>query len=186
MICLNNKQECCGCGACEQICPKNCITMKRDGEGFLYPVVNEANCIKCGLCEKVCQYLTPNSQGGILSSYYFIHNNDDVREKSSSGGVFICLAEEVIKNDGVVFGACFDDDFNVILSYAETLEDCWRFVGSKYVQAKVGNAYRQAKKFLLENRTVLFSGTPCQINGLQHYLGKTYDNLIKRKKKPNG
>ena len=175
-----NKKLCCGCGACEQICPKRCISMQQDKEGFLYPVVDSAKCINCGLCEKVCQYSHVNNNcRTLLEQYYFIHGDSDTRRKSSSGGVFICLAEEVIKKNGVVFGARFDDDFNVEISYAESLDECWKFVGSKYVQAKVGNAYKLAKVFLQEDRLVLFSGTPCQINGLQHYLGKDYDNLLK-------
>ena len=175
-----SKGNCCGCGACEQICPKKCISMLPDEEGFLYPVVDSTRCIKCGLCERVCQYSNKNKENKILlEQYYFIHNDKDVRNKSSSGGFFICLAEEVIKRNGVVFGACFDENFDVVISYAETLDECWKFVGSKYVQAKVGHAYRYAKKFLQEKRLVLFSGTPCQINGLQHYLGDCYENLLK-------
>lgn len=180
MIKIRNRKECCGCGACEQICPRRCISMMPDKEGFLYPEINSTNCVNCGLCEKACQYINnKNKNDSLQSQYYFIHNNEEIRGKSSSGGVFICFAEEIIKRKGVVFGACFDKNFDVEISYAETLEDCWKFVGSKYVQAKVGNAYQIAKKFLLENRIVLFTGTPCQINGLQHYLGRKYDNLVK-------
>lgn len=180
MIFVKNKKECCGCGACEQVCPKHCISMKCDKEGFLYPDVNLTDCINCGLCEKACQYINKREKKNQpLEQYYFIHGNDDIRRKSSSGGVFICLAEEVIKNNGVVFGASFDDSFNVEISYAENIKECWKFLGSKYAQAKVGNAYQLVKKFLVANRLVLFSGTPCQVNGLQHYLGKDYDNLIK-------
>ena len=180
MIEIQNKKNCCGCGACEQICPKRCISMKLDKEGFLYPHIDFNNCINCGLCNKTCQYINrTEKRNWPISQYYFIHNNETIRKKSSSGGVFICLAEEVIKQKGIVFGACFDKKFNVEISYADTLNECWKFVGSKYAQAQVGTAYRAAKKFLLENKIVLFSGTPCQINGLQHYLGKEYDNLIK-------
>jgi len=180
MIELKNKKQCCGCGACEQICPRHCILMQYDSEGFLYPIVDSASCISCGLCEKACQYSNLSKEcRNPLEQFYFIHDNQDTRRKSSSGGTFICLAEEVIKNKGVVFGASFDNEFNVVISYAESLNDCWKFVGSKYVQAKVGNAYKLAKKFLQEDRLVLFTGTPCQINGLQHYLGNDYDNLLK-------
>lgn len=180
MICINEKKDCCGCGACEQICPKHCISMREDKEGFLYPFVEIDACVKCGLCEKVCQYLNVFERNSSpLFQYSFVHADDDVRKKTSSGGIFICLAEEILKKNGVVFGACFDDFFNVKLSYAETLVDCWNFVGSKYVQASVGDAYKNVKRFLMENRPVLFTGTPCQINGLQHYLGRNYKNLLK-------
>lgn len=180
MIEIRDKKKCCGCGTCEQVCPRHCISMVSDKEGFLYPRIDLNKCVKCGLCDKVCQYINKTEKkNSPISQYYFVHNDELVRRKSSSGGVFICLAEEVIKQGGVVFGASFDEKFNVEISYAENLNECWKFVGSKYAQARVGNAYQLAKKFLLENRAVLFSGTPCQINGLEHYLGKKYDNLIK-------
>ena len=132
------------------------------------------------MCEKTCQYVNHDIKHIYpLNCYSFVHSNQEVRSKSSSGGIFICLAEEIINKNGVVFGACFDEQFNVCFSYAESLKDCWKFVGSKYVQAKIGNTYKLVKKFLLEGRFVLFSGTPCQINGLNHYLGKKYDNLLK-------
>lgn len=98
--------------------------------------------------------------------------------KSSSGGTFTILASEIIKDNGVVFGAKFDEDFNVVHDYVEDINGLSNFRGSKYVQSNIGDSFIQAKKFLDEGRKVLFSGTPCQIGGLKSYLNKGYENLV--------
>lgn len=179
MIEIIDKGKCCGCHGCTNICPKSCISMKTDQEGFWYPEVDKNLCIDCHLCEKVCPILeNPVKQDFIPVAYACKNKVNEVRENSSSGGVFSLLCEEVINNGGVVFGASFDENFDVRHTYAETLEDCIQFRGSKYVQSKIGEAYKQARKFLNDGRLVLFSGTQCQIKGLNLYLRKKYDNLI--------
>lgn len=177
MIQITNKVDCCGCSACAMKCPKHCITMQADNEGFLYPVVNKEDCIDCGLCEKVCHELHPYEQRKPLNVYAAINNDDKIRLESSSGGIFYLLAEKTISEGGVVFGARFDDEWQVMLDYAETLEGVQPFMGSKYVQARTANAYKDAEIFLKQGRKVLFSGSPCQIAGLHHYLRKEYENL---------
>ena len=177
MISIEDKTFCCGCSACAMKCPKHCITMQSDSEGFLYPVVNEAECINCGLCEKVCHELHPYDERKPLNVYAAINKDEKVRMKSSSGGIFYLLADKTISEGGVVFGARFDDDWQVVLDYAETMEAVKPFMGSKYVQARTGSAYKDAETFLKQGRKVLFSGSPCQIAGLHHYLRKAYDNL---------
>ena len=177
MISITNKVDCCGCSACAMKCPKHCITMQADSEGFLYPVVNEVECIDCGLCEKVCHELHPYDERKPLNVYAAINKDEQVRMNSSSGGIFYLLAEKTISEGGVVFGARFDDDWQVVIDYAETLEDVKPFMGSKYVQARTATAYKDAEAFLKQGRNVLFSGSPCQIAGLHHYLRKDYDNL---------
>ena len=177
MISIEDKTFCCGCSACAMKCPKHCITMQADGEGFLYPVVNEAECIDCGLCEKVCHELHPCDERKPLNVYAAINKDEQVRMNSSSGGIFYLLAEKTISEGGVVFGARFDEDWQVVIDYAETLEDVKPFMGSKYVQARTSTAYRDAETFLKQGRKVLFSGSPCQIAGLHHFLRKAYDNL---------
>lgn len=177
MITISNKSYCSGCSACASICPKHCITMQADSEGFLYPVVNEADCIDCGLCEKVCHELLPYDERKPINVYAAINKDEQVRMNSSSGGMFYLLAEKTISEGGVVFGARFDEEWQVIIDYAETLEDVKPFMGSKYVQARTATAYRDAETFLKQGRKVLFSGSPCQIAGLHHYLRKDYDNL---------
>ena len=179
MIEINKKSECCGCHACNNVCPKECILMEIDNEGFWYPKVDKSKCIDCNLCEKVCPIInTPKKVEDDILAYACKNKNEEIRKNSSSGGVFTLLCEEVINNNGVVFGATFDENLNVKHTYAETLEECINFRGSKYVQSKIGDTYKEAKKFLDQERIVLFSGTPCQISGLDAYLMKKYDNLI--------
>lgn len=177
MIQITNKTLCCGCSACARKCPKHCITMHTDNEGFHYPVVNESDCIDCGLCEKVCHELHPYDERKPLNVYAAINKDEKIRMNSSSGGIFYLLAEKTISEGGVVFGARFDEDWQVVLDYAETMEAVKPFMGSKYVQARTATAYKDAETFLKEGRNVLFSGTPCQIAGLHHYLRKEYANL---------
>lgn len=152
--------------------------MNQDAEGFLYPAIDEYQCVDCGLCENVCPIINPYSPQKPNSVFAAKNNNDEVRLNSSSGGMFILFAEKTISKGGVVFGACYDSEWSVVHSFAERIEDIQRFLGSKYVQSYIGNSYQQVEKFLKSGREVLFSGTPCQISGLLHYLGRHYENLI--------
>ena len=179
MIEINNKEACCGCYGCSNICPKKCISMEVDNEGFWYPKVDKEKCINCNLCINVCQiYKSPIKEEFSPIAYACKNLNEYVRINSSSGGIFNILCEEVINLGGVVFGAAFSKDFEVCHTYAESINECYKFRGSKYVQSKIGNTYREAKIFLESGRIVLFSGTQCQIKGLNLYLNKKYDNLI--------
>ena len=180
MLIIQDKHNCCGCGACEQICPRHCIIMKEDNEGFLYPVINQKDCINCGLCEKVCQYINPfESKIEPLSTYAFVSGDTEKRDKSSSGGLFSQLADSILSNGGYVVGASFDANWNVALSCIEKTEQLDSLRRSKYVQASVGNIFIEVKKLLEEGKTVLFCSTPCQVNGLNHFLrSKEYPNLI--------
>lgn len=177
MISVKDKTLCCGCSACAMKCPKHCISMQSDSERFLYPVVNETECIDCGLCEKVCHELHSYDERKPLNVYAAINKDEQIRMNSSSGGIFYLLAEKTISEGGVVFGARFDEEWQVVIDYAETLEDVKPFIGSKYVQARTSTAYKDAETFLKQGRKVLFSGTPCQTAGLHHYLRKKYENL---------
>ena len=177
MIKIVNKQDCCGCSACVQRCPKHCITLKEDGEGFLYPHVDSDVCIDCGLCEKVCPELHQDGRHEPLEVYAAKNKDEAVRMQSSSGGIFTLLAEKVIQEGGVVFGAAFDANWEVMHTYAETMEGLVDFRGSKYMQSRIGTAYQDAEYFLKQGRKVLFSGSPCQIKGLKLFLRKNYDNL---------
>lgn len=181
MIEIIDKGKCCGCHGCTNICPKSCISMEVDNEGFWYPKVDKNLCIDCHLCEKVCPILeVPRKKEVFTTLTYACKNkNDEVRVESSSGGVFSLLCKYVINREGVVFGASYDEDFNVRHTYVETLEECAQFRSSKYVQSKIGDTYKKVRTFLNQGRVVLFSGTPCQIEGLSGYLRKEYPNLIK-------
>ena len=152
--------------------------MSRDDEGFLYPKVEETACIGCGLCEKVCHELHPFAAQRPQKVYAAINKDEQIRLNSSSGGIFYLLAEKTIAEGGVVFGARFDEQWQVVIDYAETMEDIRAFMGSKYVQARMETAYADTKKYLQDGRKVLFSGTPCQIAGLHLFLRKDYDNLL--------
>lgn len=178
MIQIIDKAKCCGCNACVQRCPKQCITMHEDEEGFLYPKVDPKSCIDCGLCDKVCPVLNQNEPKQPLQVFAAKNRNEDQRLRSSSGGIFILLAEYTIKQGGVVFGARFDKNWEVEHAYAETLEDLEPLMRSKYVQSRIGNTYKEAEQFLKQGRQVLFVGTSCQIAGLKKFLRKDYDNLL--------
>lgn len=179
MISITDKHNCCGCEACRQRCPHDCIMMREDNEGFLYPEVDMAKCVDCGLCEKVCPIINvPSDVREPLHTYAAINPNEEIRMASSSGGIFSALAEHTIATGGVVFGARFDKDWNVEHGWADTLDGIKAFRGSKYVQSKIGNSYREAERFLKQGRNVLFSGTPCQIAGLKTFLRKDYPNLL--------
>lgn len=178
MIKIDSKEKCCGCWACVQRCPKHCITMVEDDEGFLYPKVDSSLCIDCSLCEKVCPVIN-QGEPRIPDVVYAAKNlNEEIRMASSSGGIFTLLAEEVIAKGGVVFGARFNEEWDVVHDYTETIEGLSAFRGSKYVQSRVGKCYSQVEEFLKKGRKVLFSGTPCQIAGLKRFLRKEYDNLL--------
>lgn len=178
MLDIANTSKCNGCHACFSVCPVRAISMKSDSEGFLRPVIDYDICTGCGKCESVCPVLHPPILPDADPVAFACKNtNEDIRLKSSSGGVFTVLAESIIDRGGVVFGARFDSDFSVFHGWADTKEGLESFRGSKYVQSTIGNAFIECKKFLEDGRTVLFSGTPCQIGGLKAFLGKEYDNL---------
>lgn len=179
MIQIADKKDCCGCGACANICPKNCIRMRPDSEGFLYPSVDQTACIQCGQCEKVCPVLHVAPEKECRQTGYVVQNKDDrIRKASTSGGAFSAIAAWVIQQGGVVFGAAYDDHFMVEHTSAENSEDLARFRNSKYVQSSTKNTFRQVKDHLLAGRWVCYSGTPCQIEGLKAYLGKEYEKLV--------
>ena len=168
---------CTGCGACANICPKHCISMVENKEGFLYPSVLQEKCVNCGLCEKVCPIFNALSTTNPTAVYAATYKEDSIREKSSSGGVFYALAHNIIQQGGVVFGAVFSKDFKVEHQAIDTQEEIEKLMRSKYVQSDINDQYRLVKKHLTQGRRVLFVGSPCQVAGLQMYLQKKYENL---------
>lgn len=176
---LINWEQCCGCGACANRCPKQAINMVPNHEGFLHPVADAEKCVECGACEKACPGLYPTYNENALKDAFVLQNKDDeVRYQSTSGGAFTAIAEEVIRRGGIVFGAVMTDYLKVVHDSVETVEGLAKFRNSKYVQSEIGDCYSRAKKFLNDGRWVCFSGTPCQINGLVKFLGKEYERLI--------
>lgn len=177
-VIYNSKKECCGCGACENICPRKCIRMKQDDEGFFYPEVNESICVQCNMCVTVCPFKDMSATVQPKECYAAIYGNDEIRLKSSSGGIFSLLGQYVISQQGLVFGSAFSENYRrVEIIGVRNYKDLERLYGSKYVQSQVSFSYQRVKEFLIENKVVLFSGTPCQVSGLKRYLGKDYDNL---------
>lgn len=175
---LDEKEKCCGCSACEMICPVNAIQMKPDEEGFLYPVVDHAVCIKCEQCLRVCPLRKkPDNKKRELPPIYAVkHKNLQTRELSRSGGIFTALTDYILQENGVIYGAVFQKDVSVKHMRATTKEQRDEMRGSKYVQSVMGNTFKQIRKDLNKNRYVLFSGTSCQVDGLLSYLGKDKDS----------
>ncbi len=178
MINIKESDNCCGCFACLNICPKKAIELEEDKYGFKYPVVNKKKCINCGLCERVCPIINKmiaNPEG--LKAYACYNKNEEDRMNSSSGGIFSIIAKEIIKRKGIVFGASFDDKFYLRHIYIDKEEDISKLMGSKYLQSYIGESYKDVKSFLEKGKIVLFCGTPCQVEGLKRFLNKDYDNL---------
>lgn len=179
MINIIDKHDCCGCSACVQRCPKQCIELVEDDEGFLYPHVDINKCIDCNICEKVCPLINRTLKLQSIETIAVKNLNDKERMASSSGGVFFALAKKIIEKGGVVFGAIFDQNWEVKHTYAETIEAVRPMIGSKYLQSRIEQTYKEAEEFLKQGREVMFVGSPCQISGLKSFLGnKDYFNLL--------
>ncbi|MCO1600974.1 Coenzyme F420 hydrogenase/dehydrogenase, beta subunit C-terminal domain [Desulfosporosinus nitroreducens] len=179
MIKITDKTKCCGCHSCANVCPENCISMKPDNEGFLYPDVNVTKCINCNICEKVCPIINNDPEKPVKEKAYIVNIKDDkIREESTAGGAFSAIAQYTLDQGGVVFGATLGAGYFVYHMYVEKREDLGKFRSSKYVQSEIGKCFSKVKEFLDLGREVCFSGTPCQIEGLQHFLRKKYANLV--------
>ena len=171
---------CTGCTACYNACPISAIEMKENKEGFLYPAVDYSKCIKCGKCISICPAInqTADLDDESVDVYVAYNTDDKIREKSSFGGVFTLIAENILNDGGIVYGAAFDDNWNVIHKRMDNITDLDLLRGSKYVQSNLCDAYSRCLNDLNNGRQVLFSGTPCQIAGLYAFLGEPYDNLF--------
>ena len=181
MIQIKDKADCCGCTACASVCAHDAITMQPDKEGFLYPIVNTRQCTNCGLCDNVCPVIHRKKidrKSNQQALYAARHKNKEILMNSSSGGAFFALVELIMKKGGIVCGVEYSSSMEVRHAFAETIEDCKRFMGSKYVQSNINEIYPQIKSYLKANRYVLFVGTPCQVEGLNLYLRRQYDTLL--------
>ena len=180
MIRILDKAKCSGCTACVNVCPKGCISMKPDEEGFLYPHVEQSECVECGKCEKVCPVLHPfaDKKGQRPEAVIARTGNEKILQDCTSGGVFTAMALAVIQDGGVVFGAVYREDFSVAHEKIESAAEIHRLMGSKYVQSEMGTVFLQVREELDKGRKVLFSGTPCQIAGIRNFLGIDHDTLF--------
>ena len=184
MIKIKNRTDCCGCTACASVCLHDAIMMKSDAEGFAYPLVNINKCINCGLCEKVCPIIKRKSLKDVSNketpiNYLAVRiKNKTILEKSSSGGAFSLLCNSVLNKNGVICGVEYSENGIVQHVIVDNEKDLERLRGSKYVQSKIDDIYSQIKILLQKERWVLFSGTPCQVDGLRSFLRKDYPTLI--------
>ena len=169
-----DKEKCCGCSACVQVCPVSAITFAPDDEGFLYPEINKSLCVKCGRCKQVCPYDSAVCGSVPIKTYAMINQNSEELLNSSSGGAFIASANRIIKDGGFVCGCIFNEELKAIHILSSNSAAVKKMQGSKYVQSDLGGVYAEIKDKLENGKAVLFSGTPCQVDGLKKYLGKEY------------
>jgi len=170
---FENKEKCCGCSACRNICPSSAIQMLPDEEGFLYPAVNTSLCVKCGLCRKVCAFQNGLEYRENYDSPYVYalkHKSDEVVMNSSSGGAFTSISDYIIERGGIVYGAAHDENLKTIHIRASNKEDRNKCRGSKYVQSDLADNFKKIKEDLSNGKKVLFTGTPCQVAGLRKFL----------------
>ncbi len=175
---VTEKENCCGCSACFNICPHSAIKMEKDEEGFFYPVIQKSLCTNCNLCVDVCNRVNNKESRMPLKSLAAKNSNSKIRKESSSGGIFSLLAENIIEKGGIVYGAKFNSNWEVAHDHAVTKDDLFLFRGSKYVESYLGKSFREIKTFLEKDSYVLFSGTPCQVSGLLSFLKKDYKKLL--------
>lgn len=173
MISITDPKDCCGCTACQAICPQGAISMEPDNLGFLYPVIDENRCTKCNLCSKVCSFNKNYKKNDIdeFEVYAVRHKNIAEIENSRSGAMFIAITDYVLSNGGVVYGVGYKGHFVVTHKRATSKEERDEFRGSKYVQSDLGNTFKSVRRDLKDGLLVCFSGTPCQTSGLHSYLG---------------
>lgn len=176
-ILFAEKKDCCGCWACVNVCPHQAIQMKEDQYGFLYPQIDESLCVGCGLCRKVCNYQNGEVTNVPLETFAAIGKDPQLTRKSTSGGIFASIARQHLEYGGYVCGACFDERWNVKHEIISNAKDLSKLQGSKYLQSNIGSCYTEIKKLLADGKKVLFSGTPCQVDGLYGFLRKPFDNL---------
>lgn len=170
MINIKEKARCCGCSACQSVCPVKCINLISDNEGFLYPNVDSFLCVNCGLCERVCPINNHEEYKEIEKSFILRSKDINVLKESSSGGFFTGFSKYILAHGGVVYGVGLSENKAVIHMRVDREDDIPKLRGSKYVQSEISGIFESVKKDLKNKRLVGFSGTPCQVNGLHNYL----------------
>lgn len=176
---ITSSEKCVGCGACKEICPKSAITMIADREGFLRPSIEDSLCVECGLCKKVCPAESPCLNSNQQKAFALKHRQENVRKKCTSGGAFTAISDTILSDGGIVYGVVYDENFRAVHARAEDAEARNKMCGSKYVQSDPGDTYMQVAQDLQNGKTVLYSGTSCQVDGLNHYLHCKKANIEK-------
>ena len=169
---LNINDLCTGCGACVNICPRNCLELKPNDEGFYYPQYDSRNCIECHLCEKACHILSSDEKKPISSENFYMYASEDaeIRRNSSSGGCFSLIADYIDKVGGVIFGSKYNGE-DERLEVFDSNQYRWEgFRKSKYIESYTANAFVRVAQYLSDSKVVFYCGTPCQIRGLYQFL----------------
>ena len=168
---LVSEKECCGCEACANICFRNAISMKENSEGFLYPVIDEESCVECGLCEKVCPVGEQEKEEKYISAWAAQNLDREKRIESSSGGIVFAICKYVIEQNGVVYGAAFNEEFEVEHIRCSDMRSLRYIMGSKYLQSRMGDIYVNIEADIKQGRKLIcFIGTPCQNEAVKKYL----------------
>ena len=174
---VNKGTKCLGCTACAAVCPTRAIAMKPDRDGYTYPVIDGVLCVNCGACDRACPLNGKSENGFPMRAYAAQHCDADVLAESASGGLFTALSDAILARDGAIYGAAFDDAFRVVHIRTTTADERNRCRGSKYVASDLGDIFIRVKEDLEAGVPVLFTGTPCQVDGLRHFLKKDYEGL---------
>lgn len=171
---------CTACGACVSICPKQCISIEKDRHGFYTTKIKSDQCIECKVCVKICPANTRKEGVNWTKSQFYACWAKDKKKRfsGSSGGIFGLLADDVISENGVVYGAAFSSDFKYVYQTSTEDVDIEQLKKSKYVESYMGNVFVKVKQNLIDGKKVLYCGSSCQIDGLKNYLNKDYDNLV--------
>lgn len=173
------KEKCTGCTACASTCPNHCIEMKKDQNGFRFPeILNPVSCNSCGACQRVCPVISQKVYSDLPIAYAAYSKDESLRMESSSGGIFSEIAKLVIEKKGVVYGAAYNDAFEVYHCCVETVDDLAKLRGAKYSESYLGNTFSEILKRIKQGQYVLFAGMPCQVAGLKSFIKKDFENLI--------
>lgn len=173
-----DESKCCGCGACREVCPQKAISMQKNTEGFMYPMVDTEKCTDCKSCERVCPETIAPPKAAPLEIYAVQNKNKAELFDSSSGGAFRLLADSVINQEGYVVGCVWNEKMEPVLMITDSIDGLKSMQGSKYLYSSTEHTYSQTKKHLDDGKLVLFTGTPCQCAGVLNYLGRSYETLL--------
>lgn len=179
MITISEERVCCGCSACEDVCPKKSISMIEGSLGHLFPIVDNSTCIDCDLCSKVCPIKNKLNYDKQAQKAYIAYNTSkEIRLQSSSGGMFYSLASHLLDEDFYIFGAYFDESLKLVTGYVTSEKDLIKMCKSKYLQSSMQGIYKKIKELLDKGCKVAFFGTPCQNHAIKLFLKKQYENLV--------